>query len=126
KVIFENKFKFVLVHCSSGHKHALQEVLDDQAVQSKLADTKAARETRALDEFYKLLNDNPDRAYYGYDHVVKASENGAIDQLLITDELFRAADVKTRRQYNSLVESVREYGGKVLVFSTLHVSGERK
>ncbi|KAJ1658222.1 Translation factor pelota [Dispira simplex] len=108
-----------------GHKHALQEVLDDQAVQNKLADTKAARETRALDEFYKLLNDNPDRAYYGYDHVVKASENGAIDQLLITDELFRAADVKTRRQYNALVESVREYGGKVLVFSTLHVSGEQ-
>src|SRR4051812_27872021 len=81
--------KFVLVHTTSGHKQALSEVLADQATISKLADTKAMRETQALDKFYSMLGDDPDRAFYGFDHVMKAGERGAIGTLLVTDELFR-------------------------------------
>ena len=44
KLLFENKSKFLLVHASSGFKHALKEVLADPAVQSRLADTKASEE----------------------------------------------------------------------------------
>ena len=40
KVLFENKPKFLLIHSSSGHKHALKEVLADPAVAARLADTK--------------------------------------------------------------------------------------
>ena len=38
----------------------------------------------------------------------------------------RSADVPTRQRYVALVESVKEGGGAVKVFSSLHVSGERK
>lgn len=38
----------------------------------------------------------------------------------------RSADVPTRQRYVALVESVRDGGGTVKVFSSLHVSGERK
>ena len=85
----ENKPKFVAVHSSSGHKQALQEVLADPAVQSRLSDTKYAKEVRALDEFFSMLNNDPDRAYYGWDHVRKANEIGAVGTLLLTDSLFR-------------------------------------
>ena len=37
-----------------------------------------------------------------------------------------ANDVKTRRKYVTLVDSVRENGGDVRIFSSLHISGERK
>ena len=40
KLLFENKNKFLLVHSSSGFKHALKEVLQDPAVQARLTDTK--------------------------------------------------------------------------------------
>lgn len=40
KAITENKSKFVLVHSSSGHKHALKEVLADPTVTARLAETK--------------------------------------------------------------------------------------
>jgi protein pelota len=126
KILMENRPKFLLVHCSSGHKHSLQEVMQDDSVKSKLADTKAAREVAALDRFYVMLNNDPDRAFYGFKHVSKASERGAIGTLLVTDDLFRSADIATRRKYIELVESVRATGGTVFVFSTLHVSGERK
>ncbi|CAG8481533.1 11475_t:CDS:2 [Scutellospora calospora] len=123
--LVENKSKFILIHCSSGHKHSLQEVLQDSAVQSQLTDTKFAREIVALDKFFKMLNDDPDRAFYGWDHVRKAEERGAIGTLLLSDELFRSADIPTRKKYINLVESVRSIGGKVLIFSSLHVSGEQ-
>lgn len=122
----ENRSKFVLIHCSSGHKHALTEVMQDPAVQAKLADTKAAREVQALDKFYEMMNNDPDRAFYGFDHVVKANDRGAIGTLMVTDELFRSADIATRKKYVSLVEQVRAQNGTVFVFSSMHPSGERK
>ncbi|CAG8436370.1 1475_t:CDS:10 [Funneliformis caledonium] len=123
--LIENKSKFVLIHCSSGHKYALQEVLQDPSVQSQLSDTKYAQEVLTLDRFFKMLNDDPDRAFYGWNHIKKAEERGAIGTLLLSDELFRAADIPTRKKYIQLVESVRGTGGKVLIFSSLHVSGEQ-
>ena len=55
KLLFENKSKFLLVHASSGFKHALKEVLADPAVQARLADTKASEEV-AGSKISKLYN----------------------------------------------------------------------
>ncbi|RCH84293.1 hypothetical protein CU098_004607, partial [Rhizopus stolonifer] len=125
KTVLENKSKFILIHCSSGHKHALTEVMQDPSVQAKLADTKAAREVQALDKFYEMMNMDPDRAFYGYDHVAKANDRGAVGTLLVTDELFRSADITTRKKYVALVEQVRAQNGQVYVFSSMHPSGEQ-
>lgn len=125
KVITENKSKFVLVHSSSGHKHALKEVLADPTVTARLAETKAAGEVKALDTFFSVLQMEPDRAYYGIHHVEKASEASAVETLLVTDELFRSTDLPTRKKYVKLVESIKDNGGDVRVFSSLHVSGEQ-
>jgi stalled ribosome rescue protein Dom34 len=83
-----------------------------------------SKEIEVLNKFMRLLDTNPDKAYYGYTHVQKANEELAIDSLLISDGLFRSSDVLTRKKYVSLVESVREKGGTVYVFSTMHVSGQ--
>ncbi|KAI9271449.1 hypothetical protein BY458DRAFT_586530 [Sporodiniella umbellata] len=125
KTIMENKSKFVQIHCSNGHKHALTEIMQDPSIQARLADTKAAREVQALDKFYEMMNTDPDRAFYGFDHIEKANEIGAIGTLLVTDELFRSADIGTRKKYVSLVEQVRAQNGNVFVFSSMHASGEQ-
>lgn len=103
----------------------MKEALCDPAVTSRLSDTKAAGEVKALDDFYKMLQHEPDRAFYGLKHVEKANEAMAIDTLLISDELFRHQDVATRARYVKLVDSVRENMGTVRIFSSLHVSGEQ-
>lgn len=125
KSITENKSKFLLAHSSSGHKHSLKEVLADQAVTAKLADTKAAGEVKALDNFFTMLQTEPDRAYYGMAHIERANEAMAVETLLVTDELFRSTDLPTRKRYVKLVENVKDNGGDVRVFSSLHVSGEQ-
>jgi protein pelota len=125
KQLLEHKAKFMLCHASSGHKHALDEVLNDPAIQSQVADTKAVEDVKALETFFRMLHTDQDRAYYGLKHVTQANANMAIETLLITDELFRHQDIATRRKYVDLVESVRDNGGIVRLFSSLHVSGEK-
>lgn len=127
KVLAANsKSKFVLCRASSGHKHALNELLSDPAILSQLTATKVAQEVQVLQRFMQLLHANPDQAYYGYDHVAKAQyEHAAIEVLLVTDEWLRNVDVPTRKKYVTLVEAVRNSGGKVHVFSSMHVTGQQ-
>jgi stalled ribosome rescue protein Dom34 len=40
RMLIENRSKFVLVRSSSGHRHALKEVMQDPIVQAQLADAK--------------------------------------------------------------------------------------
>ena len=87
------------VRSSSGHKHALDEVVGTKEVMSRLTDTKVAKDVDVLNLFMKMLDTDPDRAYYSFKHCLKANEHGAIDKLLVTDELFRSSDVKERKKY---------------------------
>jgi protein pelota len=66
KCLLDNKSKFLLVHSASGFKHSLKEIFEDQNLTSKLTDTKALGEVKALESFYQMLKSDPNRAYYGY------------------------------------------------------------
>lgn len=65
------------------------EVLQDAAVLSKMSNTKASGEVRALEQFYTTLQTEPAKAFYGKVHVQKAADALAIETLLISDNLFR-------------------------------------
>nr|CAG4651871.1 EOG090X07BV [Triops cancriformis] len=108
RVLLDNKPKFIY-----------------PAIASRLADTKAAAEVRALETFYGLLQNEPNRAFYGVKHVELANESEAIDTLLISDNLFRSQNLNERKRYVALVDGVRNSGGTVRIFSSLHVSGEQ-
>lgn len=123
--IIENKSRIVLVHTSSGYKHSLKEVLDAPNVMNMIKDTKAAQEVRVLKDFFDMLSNDPDRACYGPKHVEVAHERMAVQTLLITDELFRNADIPMRKKYVNLVNSVKGSGGTVHIFSSMHASGEQ-
>jgi protein pelota len=90
-----------------------------------------------------MLGTDEMRAWYGPDHVALAADRGAVGTLLISDELFRLVgficsnpiiilmscrsnDPEVRKRYVALVERVRETAGEVLIFSSMHESGQRK
>lgn len=89
KELLQSRPKFLQLHCSSGHMHSLNEVLNSPSVSAKLIDTKFAQETMALNRFYKTLHNNETKAWYGIKEVFLAAERGAIETLLISDMLFR-------------------------------------
>ncbi|KAJ7180221.1 eRF1 domain 1-domain-containing protein [Mycena crocata] len=117
--------KVVKVHISSPHVHSLVEVLKSPEIVSQLKETKFAREGIVLDKFFKMLGTDEMRAWYGPDHVVLAADRGAIGTLLISDELFRASNPIIRKKYVELVEAVQQKGGEVVIFSSMHESGQQ-
>ncbi|KAH9482560.1 Protein pelota [Psilocybe cubensis] len=119
------KEKCLKVHISSPHVHSLVEVLKSPEVTSQLKETKFAREGVALDRFFKMLGNDELRAWYGPDHVCLAADRGAIGTLLISDDLFRSSDPATRKKYVDVVEAVQQKGGEVVIFSSMHESGQQ-
>ncbi|THH14883.1 hypothetical protein EW146_g5511 [Bondarzewia mesenterica] len=124
KALLAARPKFMRVHVHSPHVHSLVEVLKSPEIVAQLKETKFAREGIMLDKFFKMLGSDEQRAWYGPDHVALAAERGAIGTLLISDELFRASDPVLRKKYVQLVEDVRNKGGEVVMFSSMHESGQ--
>lgn len=76
-----------------------------------------------MSRFHKMLATDELRAWYGPDHVALAVDRGAVGTLLISDDLFRAADPETRNRYVQMVDDVRTRGGEAIIFSSMHESG---
>lgn len=125
KTIVGNKSKIILANASSAHKLSLKEVMMDKIIQDKLSNTKAAREVKVLQKFFDVLQSEPDKAAYGYNTVSAACDQNGIESLLISDNLFRANEVDTRKKYVALVQKVKDSGGEVNIFSSLHVTGSQ-
>ncbi|KAF5364205.1 hypothetical protein D9756_000482 [Leucocoprinus leucothites] len=117
--------KVIRVHISSPHVHSLVEVLKSPEIAARLKETKFAREGMMLDKFFKMLGADEMRAWYGPDHVCLAADRGAIGTLLISDDLFRSSDPATRKRYVQVTEAVQQKGGEVLIFSSMHESGQQ-
>ncbi|XP_052175379.1 protein PELOTA 1-like [Diospyros lotus] len=114
KQIEKNKSRLVLVNTSSGKESSLKEVLCDLTVMQFVKHTKAAV---AMREFTELLSTDLDRVCYGLRSVEAADELRAIETLMITNELYRSGETVLRKKCVGLVESVKEAGGKAVVFS---------
>ena len=121
--------KITVAHSASGHLHSLAEVLASPAVTSKLSDTKFARETQLMDRFFELIRKDDARAWYGPRECEIAVERGAVGKgggvLLISNALFRSQNIDTRKRWVRVVDEVKEQGGELRVFSSMHESGKR-
>jgi protein pelota len=109
---------------------ALAEVMKSPAVTSQLRDTKFARESQLLDEFYASLRRDDGKAWYGPKEILQCVEKGAVGRgggvLLISNNLFRNQNVDERKKWVALVDRVRDVeGGEVRVLSEAHESGKR-
>lgn len=126
KELIRCKSKFITASSSTGYLQGLEEVLKNPSIKKQLADTKVQRNVALFDEFTKHLNDDDSKAFYGEKEVEKAIEiGGAIKVLLITDSLFKSDDVQKRKHYIDLVDKVKQDGGEVSIFSSLHDSGKQ-
>lgn len=124
-VLTKSKSKFLAVNASSGYLHSLTEALNDPSVREQLADTRYGREVKAMDRFFKSLNEDDMRAWYGPEEVEKAAQMSAVETLMVTESLFRSSDVNERKRYVALCEEIERQGREVLVFSSLHASGQQ-
>ncbi|CAM9021389.1 unnamed protein product [Wickerhamomyces anomalus] len=98
KLLLQARSKFIVAHSSTGFLQGLDEVLKTEEIQKQLSTTKFAKDVLLLDEFFKTLNADDGKAWYGPKECEKAINMGAVKNLLLTDSLFRSDDIAERKK----------------------------
>lgn len=109
-----------VVDTSGVGDRGVHEVLKRGAVEDVQAETRIAREAELIDDLTRRIAEGA-KAAYGIGGVEEASEFGAVETLLITDERLReerAGSGDWELDVNDLITEVEQKGGDVVVFSS--------
>jgi protein pelota len=110
---------------SSATESGIRELMAKQTVQMLLKDSRILEETKLVDDlFVRVGKDTADFAY-GMEDVKKAADMGAIQDLLITDEVMRKVNAEKNAPMLALLKQVEGARGKITIISTLHDAGKK-
>lgn len=118
-LVVENKHKFISLviptQCSSPNDLSIL-IETEPRMKKILEDTKSSLEKKALDEFFSVKGYDENRTTYGIEEIEKASREGAIKLLLISDRFVRSLVIGERKRYSKIISEVKENGGKIEIF----------
>lgn len=120
-----DRAKVVLAHSSSGEKVALIDTLNDPLVKERISSSQFSQDMDKVEEFFLVLNKDPNRAVYGIKDVETSARQQAVNQLFISDSTLRRHKVQEREKIIQIIKVVKEHGGEVYTLSSIHIAGER-
>lgn len=109
---------------ANGGYAGLQELLHRDTVRSIVKDTAIAKASEILEYFDMLMAKDIGRVAYGIDHVEIAAEVGAIEKLLIIDELLSGFS-EIREKIDKILRNVVEKNGNIVIVPSKSPPGER-
>lgn len=104
----------------AGGRTGVQEAIKRGAVDRVVRESRVSMETRLVEQVFVEIGRGTGLAAYGQAEVGAALEMGAVDKLLISEDLLRK-DEKTEE----LLEKTRKTRGEVVIVSGEHEAGER-
>lgn len=121
--IEKNANKFVTIPTSSTFKSSINEILVNPVALKMLGDTQAFKESAKLEEFFKTLDQCPNKVVYGEKEVNFALEENAVKDLLISDNLLRSTNFRLRKKFIQWVEKAENQGCQIFKFNVEHPTG---
>ena len=113
------------VGTSMGGRGAANEVLRDGLAGNMLAEHRMVQEISLLEEAWQRVSTNGAVAY-GRADIQRATEEGAVDTLLIGADVLREEEAPDGQvAWSQLAESVEKFSGKVIQCSVDHDAGEQ-
>ncbi|WEU40720.1 MAG: mRNA surveillance protein pelota [Candidatus Odinarchaeum yellowstonii] len=110
---------------SSGDVSGINEIIKRGAAISVLSKMRVIEHSSLIEDVLKRLAKNSGDVAYGFDDVRDAAERGAVQTLLVTDELVRSLDETKRSNVHNLIEIVENMSGDVKIFSVQTPPGEQ-
>lgn len=117
--------KVVVEDTSSIGPSGFQEVLRRGAIQRVAEETRITREAQLIEALLAGIAKGDGKVTYGFAEVKKAVDYGAVETLLIADEVLRGFREKGQVQVEKLMRDVEHARGKAVVFSTEFEPGQR-
>jgi protein pelota len=112
-------------HASSGTESAIVETLKSKKLAKLKKDVKILLETELVENVIAQFALDADLIVIGIDEVSRASERGAIKQLLIADIMIRGASKDHKLKIEEIITNVEDGGGEIYIMSTENVAGEQ-
>ncbi|MEM0233081.1 MAG: mRNA surveillance protein pelota [Candidatus Nezhaarchaeales archaeon] len=117
--------KFYLDSVSSGGYQGVKEAIRKGVLRRVLRDLGVIEEIELMNELLSHVSKGDNKAIYGLEYVRKAAEYGAIEKLLVLDELVRSPDLDLRRRIEEVIRIAEEGGAQVRIFSSLEEPGQQ-
>jgi protein pelota len=103
----------------------IQEALRSGVLAKTLKNIRVAEETRLVEEVLTRLGLSGADVTYGKSEVVRATEYGAVEKLLVADTMLRDVPDQDRITLEDIMRNVEAKGGQVTVISTENEAGEK-
>jgi len=119
--------KITTVDTSSVGDRGVHEVLKRGAVEDVQQETRIAEEAEYIDELMARIAEGA-KAAYGPEEVAQAAEYGAVERLLVLDEVLRrerGTEGEWDVDVDAVITSVERQGGDVTVFSSEFAPGQQ-
>lgn len=111
--------KVMLQDTSVTGETGVREVIKRGAIDRVIDESRVSEEVQLIEEFLKHLNKDDDLATYGPKPVAEAAEMGAIEDLLVNEELI------TDSRYEQVMEAVEDQAGEIHIIHTDHEAGRK-
>jgi len=109
----------IIESTGSGGRTGINEVLKKGTIDQLAAENRIGQEISWVNKILEEVGKSSKLASYGKRHVKEAANSGAVEQLLIIDEMVRQKDVE------DLMDLVETMGGKVMIVSSEHEGGKQ-
>lgn len=109
----------------SGGVGGAREALRSGILSKVFKESRIIAETSVVEEVLARLGAQRGNVTYGLNDVKKAAEYGAVELLLIADELLREAEDEERNSLEDLMKSIEKMRGKVMIIDSEHEAGRK-
>jgi len=117
--------KITLATCSSVDRNGINEVLKRDEVKTVLAEDRIAKETKLVDELFASIAKNG-AVVYGENESMKAAAMGAVEKILVTDNLImKKRENQSFGDLDRVLKDVDRQKGVVHIISAEHDAGKR-
>lgn len=108
----------------SGGVAGVHEAIRVGAINKIRRDSRAVQETELVNEVLKRLGSSSGDVSYGFDPIEADTEAGAVDTLIVSDQVIREAQDEDRSRIESTIRRVEERGGKIALVSSEQEAGK--
>jgi protein pelota len=110
---------------STGGYQGVKEAIRRGILRRMLKDFDVVEEVELMDELLLHVSRGDGKAAYGLEDVRRAAECGAVDKLLVLDELVRSPDPELRSKVEEVMDIAEKRGAKIKIFSSLEEPGQQ-
>jgi len=110
---------------NNGGVAGIYEALRSGVLLKAMKKLRIFEETQIIQEILKRLGKSEPNIAYGLEEVEKASQQGAVEKLVLADAILRKSADEERLHIEEIMTEVEQKGGRIMIISTEHEAGAK-